>query len=425
MKTYNPKQILRQFFIGSLLFSFLIGNFAFAKTITAKSAASFFLQTSIDTMKYSRDTAREKLTDPSFDTVIDKQISDIAATGATHVAIDTPYDLEFLPMLTRWLNAARKYKLKVWFRGNFSGWEGWFDYPKISQNKHLSLTEVFILNHTDLFEDGDIFTSCPECENGGPGDPRATQDVAGFRKFLIDEYRVMNQSFEKIHKKVTTNYFSMNGDVASLIMDKPTTASLGGIVTIDHYVKTGDDIVAKINQLAESSGGQIVLGEYGAPIPDIHGAMTDTQQTEWLTDALNKVILTHKVLAVNYWVSVGGSTALWNDDGSPSSAVAAITNFYKPHIVSGFVSNELGSPVKNAEITSFYQVLKTDGSGYFSMVSPGHTPISSLKIEAATYQSLEITPQNDNLLAVVLIKKHSSLIFRLLKWIRHLFYHPQ
>ena len=56
---------------------------------------------SIDTMKYSRDVAREKLYDPSFDAIIDRQVGAIAETGATHVAIAVPYDEEFVPFLER------------------------------------------------------------------------------------------------------------------------------------------------------------------------------------------------------------------------------------------------------------------------------------------------------------------------------------
>ena len=92
---------------------------------------------SIDTMKYSRDLSREKLKDPSFDTVIDRQVKAIAETGATHVAISTPYDEEFLPILKRWASAARNYNLKIWFRGNWSGWEKWFDYKSISREEHI------------------------------------------------------------------------------------------------------------------------------------------------------------------------------------------------------------------------------------------------------------------------------------------------
>src|SRR3989344_9177099 len=77
----------------------------------------FFEVQSIDTMKYSRDTAGEMLTKPSFDDVIDQQVKNIAGTGATHVAIGTPYDNQFIPFLARWVKVARRYKLKVWFRG--------------------------------------------------------------------------------------------------------------------------------------------------------------------------------------------------------------------------------------------------------------------------------------------------------------------
>lgn len=70
---------------------------------------------SIDTVKYSRDLASEKLEDPSFDEVIDLQVKNIAQTGATHVAIGTPYDPKFLPFLRKWVSAARKNRLNVWF----------------------------------------------------------------------------------------------------------------------------------------------------------------------------------------------------------------------------------------------------------------------------------------------------------------------
>ena len=102
---------------------------------------TFWSVRSIDTMKYSRDLSRQKLQDPRFDSVIDSQVSAIANTGATHVAIDTPYDPEFLPLLKRWVAAARKYNLHVWFRGNFSGWEQWFGYSKIDRKTHLEKTK--------------------------------------------------------------------------------------------------------------------------------------------------------------------------------------------------------------------------------------------------------------------------------------------
>src|SRR3990167_5091604 len=223
--------------IISTLFFLLALALLFPRPIFAAPRATWWQVQSVDTMKYSRDLAREKLHDPAFTGLIDSQVRDIDSTGAIHVAIATPYDDEFLPVLKLWVTAARKYRLGVWFRGNFSGWEGWFEYPKISRDQHLAMTENFILSHPDLFRDGDIFSPCPECENGGPGDPRH------------------------------------NGDVARLVMDRPTTAALDGIVVVDHYVADPQKLVSDLVSLADSSGGQVVLGEFGVPIPGIHGVM--------------------------------------------------------------------------------------------------------------------------------------------------------
>ncbi len=284
---------------------------------------------SVDTMKYSRDLSREKLNDPLFDKVINDQVKAIAQTGATHIAIATPYDEEFYPILEEWVKAARKNNLKVWFRGNFSGWEGWFEYPKMTRTEHKKLTEVFIMKHKDIFEDGDIFTACPECENGGPGDPRKTGDVAGHRNFLISEYIITKYSFEKINKRVASNYNSMNGDVAKLVMDKKTTAAMDGIVTIDHYVATPEKMEVDIKALANSSGGKIVLGEFGAPIPDINGKMTEEEQADYISKLLTRLKAMPEVIGVSYWTNIGSSTSLWNSDNSPRIGVSVLTSFYK------------------------------------------------------------------------------------------------
>lgn len=284
---------------------------------------------SIDTMKYSRDLAREKMKDSSFDLVIERQIEAIANTGATHVGIATPYDQEFLPMLKRWVTAARKYQLKVWFRGNFAGWEEWFSYPQISQEEHIQMSKDFILTNKDLFEDGDVFTACPECENGGEGDPRTTGKAKEYRKFLIEEYNVTKDAFEQIGKDVATNYNSMNFDVAKLIMDKETTRAMGGIITIDHYVKTPEQLAQDVEYIANEAEGKVVLGEFGAPIPDIHGLMSDEEQAEWLEKALYLLQQSNNIVGANYWVGTGGTTQLWDGAGNARAAVTVLTKYFQ------------------------------------------------------------------------------------------------
>lgn len=345
----------------------ILSLFVMLTPVAAAETPSWWKVQSVDTMKYSRDLTREKLKDVSFDTVIDKQVGDIASLGATHVAIATPYDEEFVPMLARWVKAARTHNLKVWFRGNFSGWEKWFEYPQMTREEHLVKTGAFIKAHGELFEDGDIFTPCPECENGGPGDPRQTGDIEGHRLFLIASYNAATQAFRDIGRGVEVGYFSMNYDVAKVIMDKRTTEALGGIVTIDHYIPSATQVAADAKAIAEQSGGKVFLGEFGAPIPDLHGKMSEREQAEWIDNALRALAREQSVIGVNYWVNVGGSTQLWSEDGAPRKAIDTLRSFYTPKLIIGRVVNQHGSPIMNAEVSNIYRYVKTDSSGYFAL----------------------------------------------------------
>jgi len=312
---------------------------------------TFWKIQSIDTMKYSRDVAREKLNDPAFDAFIETSIKNIAATGATHVALGTPYDPEFTPFLERWVKSARKHKLHVWFRGNMSGWEEWFGYQKIDREQHTKGILTFIELNKNLFEDGDLFTSCPECENGGPGDPRLNNDVIGHRAFLIYEYTEVKKAFKKIKKNVQSNTYSMNGDVTKLIMDPETTIKLDGLIVPDHYSKTPEKTLGELKTYAQKSGGKVILGEFGIPIPDIHGAYSEDDQANWLTSFFTSALDYPEVIGFNYWTHIGGSTELWNADGSPRKAVAAITKFYSPEVRRLRIDNTFGRHIKRFSIS--------------------------------------------------------------------------
>lgn len=370
---------------------------------------------SIDTMKYSRDIAREKLHDSSFDATIDMQVKNIAESGATHVAIATPYDEEFVPFLARWVEAARTYGLHVWFRGNWSGWEGWFDYPKISRDEHLQKTEAFILKHPDLFQDGDVFSSCPECENGGSGDPRQTGDVVEYRRFIIAEYKMMQKSFGAIDKTVRANFFSMNGDVARLVMNKETTKALGGIVTIDHYVKTPEQLVQDVESIARESGGHVVLGEFGAPIPDIHGTFSEEQQKEWIARTLELLERSSSVEGVNYWLSVGGSTEIWSGSGREHQVVPVLRDYFEPKALYGFVRDELGRPIQGAEVHLAEKMVTTDAQGYYAIVYR-NTEEQKVRVDAPGYQrSTYIVSTERQAQDVVLARSEKDWRFLLLE----------
>ncbi len=352
---------------------------------------------SIDTMKYSRDLARKKANDPAFLELIDEQMKNIADTGANYVAIGTPYDQEFFPMLKHWVVSARKYGLHVWFRGNWSGWEGWFDYPmNMSRIQHINMTKKFIFDHPDIFEDGDIFSACPECENGGSGDPRKTGDIAGFRSFIISEYKTEKEAFDKIGKKVSANYYPMNKDVSQLIMDKETTEAMDGIIVIDHYVKSSDVLVRDLQKMKELTGGAIVLGEFGAPLPEISGKMTEKQQAQWINDVLAKTSNISGIKGVNYWLNMGGSTAIWDKDGKALPAVLVLKKYFKTETVFGIVTNESNQPIDGAKISFSGGEVFSREDGYFEIRYVERVPIE-IKVSSVGFldQNIMISNKND------------------------------
>jgi hypothetical protein len=159
----------------------------------------------------------------------------------------------------------------------------------------------------------------------------------------------------------------MNRDVARLIMDPSTTSNLGGIVTIDHYVSNPNELSSAVVGISTKSDGQVVLGEFGAPIPDINGPMTDEQQSNWLSTALSDLVNQPQLVGLNYWVDTGGSTALWNSDGSPREAVAVLTKFYKQDQISGTATDESGNRISNLQISYLGRNYSGDNQGNFQL----------------------------------------------------------
>jgi hypothetical protein len=411
------KKILALLFLILFVVVFSVSkNKSDEQTLGVETTSNMWNIRSIDTMKYSRDVARQYAHESSFDKTIEEQVKNIAQTGATHVGIGTPYDEEFIPFMQRWISVIRRENMNVWFRGNLAGWEGWFEYPRIGRNGHIQGVASFIKENPDLFEDGDIFSSCPECENGGPGDPRNTGDKEAYREFIIHEYQEVQKAFEIIDVDVAANYFSMNGDVARLIMDKSTTEALDGIVVIDHYVKTPDKLDKDITILAQESGGKIVLGEWGAPIPDIHGRMSEQEQSKWIEEAISKLYRNQNVVGLNYWTSHGSSTALWNNSGDERDAVAVLTEYYKPVSKAGIFTNELGDAIAGVEIIGerFSENSFTDGT----FILPAVPSQSSVLFRKEGYESRQMRIR-DIPTRVVLEPIDEDLLFRVRKTLQH------
>lgn len=98
---------------------------------------------------------------------------------------------------------------------------------------------------------------------------------------------------------------------------------------LDHYVKDPEQLSADAKKIAEISGGNVILGEIGAPIPDIHGDMSEEEQAKWLELALENAKNTPEIIGINYWVNVGGSTRLWDEKGLKRKAVDTLKKFFE------------------------------------------------------------------------------------------------
>lgn len=326
---------------------------------------------SIDTMKTSRDQARYDLTDPELAERISKELQAIKNMGVNYVSIGTPYDKEFLPILKLWVNKAHELGLHVWFRGNFSSWEGWFGYPKnMTAAQHLIKTAEFIEDNQGLFLDGDSFTAAPEAENGGPWNPVKMANFNAYRSFLKEQYDICKTGFEKFGKQIYCNWFSMNADIANNVLDKETVNYVGNLITIDHYVGDKQRMKKNIESLHDKFGATILIGEFGAPIPEYNAEMTEEEQAEFVADVFWLLKEKNYILGVNYWTSKGGSTAIFNWDLSPKKVVGTITDFYKSAVLEGLVVNGQKDPMSNIKIQNKSISTNTDASGKFSLTLP-------------------------------------------------------
>src|SRR6185369_6754089 len=119
----------------------------------------------------------------------------------------------------------------------------------------------------------------------GLGDPRGSLDkTKKFQEFLKESFNTCEEAKKIVGKAFLCGYFSVNGDVARESFTKDVVNKTGGVIVIDHYVKSVEKLAEDIKFLHEKYDAPVVLGEFGAPIPDIHGNMTEDEQAAYISD---------------------------------------------------------------------------------------------------------------------------------------------
>jgi hypothetical protein len=203
----------------------------------------------------------------------------------------------------------------------------------------------------------------------------------------------MDDAFAEIDVDVNYSFNSMNGDVARLIMDRPTTKALGGYIVVDHYVDKPEQLAEDVAEYGRLSGGKVILGEFGAPIPDIHGRMSDAQQAEWLEETMSLLIEEPALAGMNYWTGVGGSTQIWNSAGEAEPSVEVLRSYYTPKLLSGAVFTKEGDSVVGAKVTSLDKSVISQEDGTFEL--PYYQTMGNLVITSEGYHDLVMAFPSD------------------------------
>lgn len=286
-----------------------------ATASVAPDPNSSSLVLSIDAMKMSRDTlslSREQ---------IQMLCQEARNTGATHIAIGTPYDDFAYKYLKDWVSIAKSQDigLNVWLRGNFSDWENWHENkihnPVATPEDHHRQFSQFLakLHHDGLISPGDIVSPCPEPENG---------KIIGsywdnkqkLQNFIRDSYINARNTLDSFGLSGVRVVFSYNADVAA---DLPTEIyDLLKIIGLDHYPAA--DATEMATRIAHFHhlfpGKEIWIAETGSGMKDRQKITTQEQQAAYM-ELLFQSMASMKVSAINIWTIMGGDTALVDPAG--------------------------------------------------------------------------------------------------------------
>lgn len=278
------------------------------------------IYTSIDTMKESRDSINNLLTDAQIQQDVDLS----ASLGCSHITVDTPYD--YPDYMTRWVRAVRKTGRHVWFRSAFNAWEGSYGAKAtMTPAQYTAALVRFIHDHPTLFRPGDILDPLPEPENGPywarispygkdwswKKAPNSATDQ--FNRFFVGLTKSVDQALhdEGVYG-VITHIRSTNGWIAARPATLyPATVAFMGCVTTDTYVGQ-DPKIAPADALAavkkEIEGIEnarhvpLVLGEFGY---STQGLVDDAQQQAVLAPQFAWLGTLPYLKAINYWHGAG------------------------------------------------------------------------------------------------------------------------
>jgi hypothetical protein len=129
-----------------------------------------------------------------------------------------------------------------------------------------------------------------------------------------------------------------------------------------------------------------VIGEWGAPIPEINGSFTPTQQADFVNQLL-ATMAAHAgdIESVNYWTLTDGSTRLIDDSLTKQPAYDVLTRYYSPGVLKGTIRNQAGKPLQGVTVSvNDALTATTDSHGNYSLLAPSGPDRLSTKLDNYT-----------------------------------------
>jgi hypothetical protein len=186
-------------------------------------------------------------------------------------------------------------------------------------------------------------------------------------------------------------------------------------VTIDHYVKEPEVLRRDIDVLASQSGGKIVIGEIGSPIPDIHGRQTEKEQDEWLGETFAMLAMDDRVIGVNYWVLTGGTTELYTQDGKKKPAADTLTRFFTGDAMEVLFVNEQQTPISGVRVSGLDQSRVSNAFGIVTI--PVLKKGQRIEFEAEGYKKAELTSEDNAEHIRVILRDHTLSLWDIIPFV--------
>lgn len=259
---------------------------------------------------------------------IREQVTLIKKMGANYVAVSTPYDR--VNELQAWADEIHAQGMHVWFRSHWAAWEGDDNQPPVmTSQEYLTKTKQFIIEHPQLFREGDAFTVAVEPEQAGVGLGKKFKDWDDYRTFILQQMVIANDGFKQIglQKKIHTNWISVNGWIVDNVFTKELVEKLG-VITVDHYPVQSQtigslediDILVRVQnddmeRWYKKWKKPVLMGEWGY---QIYQEVSDDRQATVIKRVLESVEKKPYVLGVNYWVHMGHHSRLIGDENGSS-----------------------------------------------------------------------------------------------------------